>query len=324
MAIYTQLTLGEVEKILREYGAGEVTSFEPLEGGSANTSYAVCTDRMKYVLSVCDDKGSGEIQILVELLCYLDKNNYPTTKVIKTKTGDRAVGHEDKLAVLKEYIDGEVCKHLSPKMLRQTGEAIGRLHKIPPPSYLPKTFPYGMESFSEVTSSNLNRNYIGWLEGKQEYICAQVSPRLLKGLVHGDVFYDNILFKDNKLAAIIDFEEASNYYRSFDIGMCIVGTCTENGSISLEKAKCLVAGYQNEMKIEEVERESLKVFAEYAAVATSFWRFRQFNIRNHDPNKAESYQEMVKIADKINATPEKEFIKSLFGSTAVPNSTNLS
>jgi homoserine kinase type II len=304
-----------VREISREFRAGKVRSFEPMEGGSANSSYTVCTDKGKYVLSVCDEKSSGEIQNLVELLCYLDNNYYPTTKIVKAANGDYVIRHRDKPIILKEFIEGEVCKHLNPNMLIQTGEAIARLHKIPPPSYLSKTFPYGTESFSDVTSGNLNSKYIEWLKEKKKYICAHLSPHLPKGLVHGDIFYDNMLFRNQKLAAIIDFEEASDYYKIFDLGMCIVGTCTENRAVSLEKAKYLVEGYQSEKKMEKIERESLQVFTEYGAVATSFWRFRQFNMRNHDSDKAGSYQEMVNIADKINAVPEREFIKSLFGSS---------
>ena len=146
-----------------------------------------------------------------------------------------------------------------------------------------------------------------------DLIKGKISPELPRGLIHGDIFYDNVLFTpDKKLAAIIDFEEACHYYKVFDIGMCIVGTCSRKGKLSLAKTKSLVDGYQSKRQLETLEKETLKVFAEYGAVATSFWRFRQHNITKPNEDKANRYLEMKWLADHIHVISKQEFKERLF------------
>ena len=85
--------------------------------------------------------------------------------------------------------------------------------------------------------------------------------------------------------------------------MCVVGTCIDDKSVSLDKTKSLLAGYESVRKLEEIEREMLPLFSEYAAVATSFWRFRHHFITNPQSHK-ENYLEMAVIANDIH---EKSF-----------------
>ena len=94
----------------------------------------------------------------------------------------------------------------------------------------------------------------------------QIPQNLPMTLIHGDVFFDNLIVQGERLVAIIDFEEACHYYRSFDLGMAIVGTCRNRQGISFQKVRKFLHGYQNNMSLESAERESLKTFVVYAAV----------------------------------------------------------
>jgi homoserine kinase type II len=107
--------------------------------------------------------------------------------------------------------------------------------------------------------------------------------------------------------AIIDFEEACHYYRGFDLGMVIVGACRNRQGISFQKARQFLHGYQNDITLESVERECLKVFAVYAAVATSFWRFRQYHLLRPEPRLYDMYVEMQTLADTISEYPDSSF-----------------
>ncbi|MEK6221018.1 MAG: phosphotransferase, partial [Chloroflexota bacterium] len=127
-----------------------------------------------------------------------------------------------------------------------------------------------------------------------------------------DLFYDNMLFQDDELVALIDFEEACAYYRIFDLGMAILGLCSEEGSLSLPKARSLVKGYQVGNQISQNEIEALQVFVEYAAVATSFWRYWKYNIHHPLPDKKDGHWETVQIADFVKAIPAHEFIETVF------------
>jgi homoserine kinase type II len=131
-------------------------------------------------------------------------------------------------------------------------------------------------------------------------------------LIHGDVFFDNLIVQGDQLMAIIDFEEACHYYRGFDLGMVIVGACRDRQGISFEKAGRFIRGYQKEATLQSIERESLKAFAVYAAVATSFWRFRQYHLLRPEPRLYDKHVEMQTLADTISEYPDSSFTE-LFG-----------
>jgi homoserine kinase type II len=215
--------------------------------------------------------------------------------------------HDEKPVMMKRYVDGDVRSNLPGDLLVQLGEELARLHEIPAPPYLPQSFPYGRRHFPEVTNSKLGHVYIDWLSEKVNYLQERIPQHLPMAFIHGDVFFDNMIVQGDQLMAIIDFEEACHYYRSFDLGMVIVGACRDRQGISFEKAGRFIRGYQKEITLQSIERDSLKAFAVYAAVATSFWRFRQYHLRRPEPRLYEKHVEMQILADTISKYPDSRF-----------------
>ncbi len=313
MANYTMLGKKDIEALMAQYGINDIFDFCVLDGGAGNSSFTVYTHEGPFVLTICDEKKHVDIRRLIHLLDYLEQENFPTTRSVRLKTGGSITFYNRIPVFLKRFIEGEVVDEFDEDMLIQLGKTLARLHEIPAPGYLPKTFPYGMDFFSDVMSSGPNHEYSTWLKQKHELLTATISPHLPRGLIHGDVFYDNVLFaSDNKLAAIIDFEEACEYYTIFDVGMCMIGTCSHEGMISFAKAKSFLDGYQSKRKLGEGEQNSLQIFAEYGAIATSFWRFRQHHMKKPNANRADSFLEIKMLADHIHSLPGDTFRKRLF------------
>jgi len=313
MALYTSLRNSEIKKLIAQYAVGDVFDYSIIEGGAANSSYKVTTNNGKFILTISDEKTCDEIKNLASLLMHLEQLNFPSTRIVHSKKRELLTCHLRIPVILKKYIEGKVFSELDLNMQFQLGQVMAGLHEIPAPEYLPRLFSYGIDFFSDVISTQINPEYSNWLQEKYELIKEKISPDLPRGFIHGDIFYDNVLFTpDKNLAAIIDFEEACYYFKVFDIGMCIVGTCAPNGRFSLAKAKSLIAGYQSKRELETLEKETLKVFTEYGAVATSFWRFKQHHIIKPDINKAKCYLEMKSLADHIHTISNEEFKKRLF------------
>ena len=76
-----------------------------------------------------------------------------------------------------------------------------------------------------------------------------------KGLIPGDIFFDNVLFRNENIQAIIDFVEACHYYFVFDLGMSTLGLCRTDGEIDLTKTRALIEGYQQKRPCEFLEGE---------------------------------------------------------------------
>jgi len=183
-----------------------------------------------------------------------------------------------KPVMLKKYIKGHVVKDLDEIMLSQLGRQVALLNQIPSPSYLTTNHPYGRQFFPKVISMGIDVKYESWLAEEIDYLDRYIPDNLPRGLIHGDLFYDNMLFDPSSnipggFKAIIDFEEACHYYLVFELGMCILGTCVNNSVVDFKKARSLVDGYQKVRLLVQKEKNSLQVFIRYAAAATSYWRF---------------------------------------------------
>ncbi len=317
MALYAHLDRRAVEGLARRFGIGDITAFSVMDGGLENTSYCVETSSERYVLTLWDQKSLQHATNLATLLVYLTDRGIRTSRVVVPPNEPIVVLHDEKPVILKHYVDGDVTANLTGNLLAQLGEEMARLHEIPAPSYIPQSFPYGRSHFPEVTNSNLGHAYIDWLSEKNSYLQKRIPQHLPMALIHGDVFFDNMIVQGDQLMAIIDFEEACHYYRSFDLGMVIVGACRDRQGISFEKAGRFIRGYQKETTLQSIERETLKAFAVYAAVATSFWRFRQYHLRRPEPRLYDKHVEMQTLADTISEYPDSRFTK-LFTKKTTP------
>ena len=307
MALYARLDRSAVEGLARRFGIGDITAFSVMDGGDANTSYCVETRSGRYVLTICDQLSLKEATNLANLLVYLTDQGIRTSRVVVPPKEPIVILHNEKPVMLKRYIDGDVPADLTGNLLVQVSEEIARLHEIPAPSYGPQSFPYGLSHFHEVTNSNLGHAYIDWLSEKSSYLQQRIPQHLPMALIHGDVFLDNMIVQGDQLMAIIDFEQACHYYRNFDLGMVIVGICRDRQGISFEKAGQFIRGYQKETTLQSIERETLKVFAVYAAVATSFWHFRHYHLRRPELRLYDKHVEMQTLADIISEYPDSCF-----------------
>lgn len=293
----------EIERILVPYGI-KMVSYKLLSGGSANTNYVIHTEDTSFVLTICDEKSNEETEKLASLLTYLEHNKFSTSRLIKTLNGELISTCNNKPVMLKGFIKGDIAKDLSENLLLYLGKELAQLHQIKAPDFIPRKIAFGLEHFDEVQKYAPDSSFYKWLKSTQHYIENHIDSDLPKALIHSDIFDTNIIVdKEGKLATIMDFEEACYYYRVFDIGMMIIGTCRDQSTINLCKVASLLKGYQQEIKLLEIEKKALKAFTVYAATATAYWRHQNFNYVNVIHEMKDHYLEMKNLADIIKNLP---------------------
>jgi len=109
----------------------------------------------------------------------------------------------------------------------------------------------------------------------------------------------------------MDFEEAAYYYRVYDLGMILVGTCTFDKQINLEKAQHLLSTYQSKNPLSNQEKNALQAFIAYAATATAFWRYMNYNFVRPDEAQKDRYKEMQDVAIHVMKIPKRKFLSML-------------
>jgi homoserine kinase type II len=313
MAQYTYLTKTDIQSILSPYGIKNVLSYKVLSGGWVNTNYLVRTPTQSFVLTISEQKSLQKATSLASFLVYLDQNNFSTSKIVKTLKGTLTDVWNQKPILLKEFIEGDVIEDLSENLLTYLGEELAKLHGIEPPNYLPKGVSYGMEHFDEIKVYAPDSPFYTWLKSLRNHIEGLISSELPKSLVHGDIFFNNVIVsKDGKHATIMDFEDACHYYRVFDIGMILIGTCSEGESLSLYKAGHILKGYQRKIRLLDIEKNALQAFTAYGAAATAFWRHQNFNYVHVDPSMKDHYLALKNLADNVLNIHSDQF-KTIFG-----------
>lgn len=311
MVIHTQLNLDDIAMIGRAYSL-LIDEFQPVKDGLRNSNYLIKSAGKKFILRVCDDQTEDQAETLVDLLEYLSLYDFPCPKPVLSKEAVVTKCYDKPVLVFK-YLEGESVRDLNSNQLQQLGKCMAALHSIPPPDFLPRSHPFGFERYKSRFAT-VDHPYIPWFEERTAYFNRMIPPNIPNGIVHGDLFFDNALYREEKLVGIIDFESAFYGPTLFDLGMASIGACRDNGVINLRKMRSLVKGYELVRPLLHEEKGLLKICASYAAAVISIWRFDYFNIRNNDPEN-NRYREAVDLSDCIAALPNDSFINDVFGNS---------
>jgi len=305
---YTTLNIEQIKTLVQQYELDEIVFHKILSGGSENINYLINSKIDRYVLTICEQKSMNEAIRLANLLEYLASNNFSTSEIVRSKKNELIIRYDDKPVMLKTFLEGKVVKDLSNSLLELIGIQMGKLHKIKAPDDLPEKLNYGIEYFSEIEIYAENSSFHHWLKKIQHQTAPHLTKAIPKALIHSDIFYSNVIVgNEEQDVSIMDFEEATYYYRIFDIGMAIVGLCSEGEIINLTKVSNLVKGYVQEIALTDSEQDALQIFTIYATASMSFWRHRNFNYTNPIPKMKDHYLELKNIADYVNDLPQDCF-----------------
>jgi homoserine kinase type II len=311
MAPYTELDQQDIHRIAGRYGLA-VLGFEPIERGACNSNFLLRAPQGSYVLTVFEEKTLAEATRIARVLQLLAEHAFPTTRPLSLDEGGTITLHRGKPVMVKEFIPGRVHRHLDATMLRQVGAAAARMHQIPVPGFLPAERPYGVEVFLRTSDGNIDPEFEAWATERIASLERRIPAGLPCGLIHGDLFYDNVVFVDRKLRAVIDMENVIPFHLAFDLGLGFIGLCREGLTVSLDRARELVNGYLQVRGMDERERETLQLFVEYAAVAISCWRFWKYHIQSPRPDRADKHRRMAHSAREISRIPHGEFVRRVF------------
>ena len=302
MIQYSILNKQDVKHILIPYSIKNLTNVEKLSGGYENTNYLITANNHHYVLSLFERKSPEHVKILEQLLSHLNKNNFKTSQTVSTTDGETVTYWNKKPIIIKHFIEGKIMDTLPNHIIELVGEATGKLHQIPPPDYLPKTIDYGQENFVLVNQYAPKTTFQDWIQAVKRYIQPYLEMDLPKAFIHSDLFCSNIIISsDEKSVIIMDFEEAAYYYRIFDIGMAIIGSCSERNVLNQEKIKYLLHGYSKVITLTPEEKRSLQAFTVYAGAAMSFWRHKNFNYVYPNMGMENHYKALQTLTDDAKA-----------------------
>ncbi len=314
MAVYTKLSENNLKDFFSKYNLGKLLKFQGIQEGIENSNYFVKTDSGKFILTVYEKRvEEKDLPFFMGLMKNIFNKNFPSPEPIINKNGNYITEIFGKKAAVVSFLEGASKKNLTPDNCYEVGIYTAKLHMITKNLNIKRTNRLSVNSWRLIyrkIQRDCSKIYPGLtkiIERNLEVIEDKWPKNIPRGIIHADLFPDNIFFKGNKLTGIIDFYFSCNDFYAFEIAICLNALCFEgknkNLSFNVTKAKKFIDGYSSIRKLTEEEKESLKILCHGAAMR--FLLTRVFDYLNLTEDA------LVKIKDPVEYLKRLEFHNSV-------------
>ena len=276
MAVYTKINKKDLLYINKKFNDERFLSFKGIKQGIENTNYLLKSKNKKYILTIFEKRVSKkEIPFFMELMDELNTSKLNCPKPLKNKDGKYLINLKNKTACIVSFLQGKDKKNLNTKNCYDVGRVIAQMHLHTRKIKLFRKNSMGVKNLNPLLKSIKFKskkftNIDKFLKINFDNIKKKWPKKLPGGIIHGDLFIDNIFFKNNKLSGIIDFYFAANDYFMYEIAICINALCFDkiNSKFKINKSKIknLIKGYESIRNISLKEKKSLNILCRGAAM----------------------------------------------------------
>lgn len=284
MAEDTKISRKELSEIALDYGFPRVTGAREITEGSANTLYAVDTAKGKFLVKIDEVKSEIEVKRELDLLLFLRKHGFPCPVPLSDRRGHHYREREGKSLSVYRDVDGHSIEpeDLSQGQLENVGRVLGDLHLIGKAYKKGIDNRFGFDRVAEVYFDARGRlphyfkKIVRTLDEEIEYLNHYLEGKLPKGIIHGDLFPNNIKFKGEKVVAVLNFDAACRGKFIFDLATAVNTLCYEDGRYSLKKFEALIAGYESLRTLSLAEWDAFPNELRFSAFRFTVTRLREF------------------------------------------------
>lgn len=314
MASYTQIGTKEAEEILQLYGRRNVLKLTPLSLGISNSNYRVDLKDETVLLKISNDKNQLQLSDEQAILLYLNQCGYPySLKPFALESGELVYNYGPYFGVLYPFVQG-IPPGPSDYTCKEVGNALARLHSLShDQNILIKLRPHESVGFGAQEILNYSKSSKcpdDYREAFNHFFPDQLEEFIAtpfeKGIIHGDLYYDNTLFNNNHLSTVLDFEQAGLGEYILDLGISLSGTCLEKGRVITPLVNSYLEGYE---AIRPLKPQELK-FLDHAIIlglmSISLWRIKRFKERDLNPLMADSYRDLIVRAMNYHQMKQQE------------------
>ena len=321
MAIYTKINNKNISLIEKIFHIKKITSFKGIRKGIENTNYILKTKKQKYILTIFEKRvHSKDLPFFMNLMHDLSKSKIKCPEPLTTTKGNHLFKIKNKNACVVTFLKGKDKHELSSKDCYTVGKNIAKLHIASKNLKLFRKNSLSLNSWSKLLnkidhrSKKIHFNLINLMEKNLSEIKKNWPKSLSSGIIHGDLFIDNIFFYKMKFYGFIDFYFSSNDFLSYELAICINALCfiKKNNKFILEKNKSsnLLKGYQTLRKLTINEKKHFNALCKGAALRYLLTRVYDYsNTPKHAIIKIKDPKEYIqKLLFHSNINQFKEYI----------------
>lgn len=285
MALYTPFEPEDFHAIAEAWRLGRVLSTAGIPEGSINTNYRLETERGRFFLRHTTARSASDLSFEASLLDHLNASRFPAPVIEKTPDGRPFLELKGGRAVLFHYLSGEELTRaqLTEVHLERLGEELGKLHRV-------------TNSFTGTRDNPYSREVVeGWLRALERHpdvelqkvavelltyldTAERAEPGLqLRGVIHADLFIDNVKWLGDRISALFDFEMACQDAYGLDVAITLNAWCFDE-VYQPGLCRALIRGYQAQRRLEPQEVDALYSHAIFGAVRFTASRIRDFHL----------------------------------------------
>jgi len=277
MAVYTKIDNNDVISLSNNYKIDKITKFKGIKKGIENTNYLLKTNKKKFILTIFEKRvQKKDLPFFMNLMEKLSQKKIICPKPLKNSKGKHLSKIKQKQACIVTYLEGTDKTNLNYKNCFDIGKNIAKFHKISTKIKLYRQNSMSINKLDTLLksikfkSNKTPPELKPTLDACLKNIKSQWPKKLPEGIIHGDLFIDNIFFKKNKFSGFIDFYFSSNDYLMYEIAICINALCFDKKRNSFvmnnKKIKNLIDGYESIRLFSKKEKNALNVLCRGAAL----------------------------------------------------------
>ena len=318
MALHTIITTTHAQQIADVYQLGAVQELTPIIAGSVNSNFSLRTSLGHFFLRLYEEQGCDGVTFEWQVLDLLSSLGATVPHRLKGPAPD-ALLILGKPVALFSFVEGEeLCRRLVTRDHFQTlGAALGSIHRGSTQLTDKRRGRFTSEALLQrlsgidLTSHPELRETVAVLRDSLLEAQALWPAELAEGLIHGDLFRDNVLWRGLELVAILDWESASYGAFLYDL-VIVVHAWTFHDDFDWPQARAFLAAYQQERPLQEAERRGLRAVAMFAACRFAVTRITDFYLR---PNALQSgyrdYRRFLQRLEIIQSMTNEELCQRL-------------
>jgi homoserine kinase type II len=274
MAVYTDVTADDLHEFLAGYDIGELLAYKGIAEGVENSNFLVHTSAGNFILTLYEKRvAEKDLPFFLALMEHLAERGITCPQPVKNKKGGMLGRLAGRPAAIVTFLDGLWIRRPSASHCAALGEALARLHLAGADFPQKRANALGRESWRPLYEHAKDRG-----DSVRPGLCAEIAgeldaldkawPRNLpQGVIHADLFPDNVFFLGDTLSGLIDFYFACTDTLAFDVAICLNAWCFEaDHAYNVTKGRALLKAYANVRALSAEEHGALPVLARGAAV----------------------------------------------------------
>lgn len=287
MAVYTEVSDEDLNAFMAQYDLGQVTSFKGIAEGVENSNYLLRTTTGNFILTLYEKRvRAQDLPFFLGLMRHLSDRGFACPLPVAGRDGESLRRLCGRPAAIVTFLDGLSPRRVLPEQCRLLGGALAQMHIAGEGFALSRENDLslaGWRPLFERCKARAHEVRAGLAEDLARELDSleKIWPRdLPRGVIHADLFPDNVFFLGDKLSGFIDFYFACNDFFVYDLAVCLNAWCFErDNSFNVTKARLLLNGYRKVRPLAEAEIAALPVLARGSAIR--FLLTRLYDWLNH-------------------------------------------